>query len=42
VLEARGEALKRLAEIYSTAKTTNPDPYSWREAFAAAASGGAR
>jgi hypothetical protein len=42
VLEARRDALNRLAHCYATAKSSNPDPYSWREAFAAAATGGAR
>ena len=40
--QARAEALQRLAGIYAAAKSTNPDPYSWREAFAAAASGSSR
>ena len=40
VREARGEALLILAQIYAQAKSKNPDPYSWRTAFAQAASAG--
>jgi len=42
VLRARGEAILLLSVTYASAKSTNPDPYSWREAFAAAASGASR
>jgi hypothetical protein len=41
-LAARGLALEMLARIYASAKTTNLDPYSWREAFAQAAQASAR
>jgi len=41
-LAARGLALEMLAQIYASAKTTNLDPYSWREAFAQAAQASAR
>ncbi len=42
VLAARGEALLRLAEVYGNAKSSNPDAYTWREAFAQAAAGASR
>lgn len=38
VRAARCEALLIVAETYADVKSTNPDPYSWRTAFAQAAS----